>query len=220
MPNDSSFACRIDLHVHTCRYSPCAEGLDPEQLPRCLGRAGLQGLVLTEHDCLWPAEAIAALNRSLPWGRIYRGVEVSSCNGHFIVIGLERMVPFAPGISIAALLDHLRSSGAAVIWAHPYLHYGNTQAPLSADAMPYGIDALEVASSVTRGEQRRRALAEAGRRGWTAVGGSDAHTLGQVGSAYTLFAELPANEKALAAAIRQGRCRVVPQPIPGRATCC
>lgn len=223
MTAEPAFPYRIDLHVHTRRFSPCAEALDPEQLPRCIARAGLQGVVITEHDRLWPAGSIAGLNRSMTAGRIYRGVEVSSRNGHFIVIGLDRMGPLAPGISIAALLRHAHRCDAAVIWAHPYLNYDAVAQPLTAEAMPGGLHAVEVASGVTRGEHSRQARSLAERRRWAAVGGSDAHSIGQVGWAYTCFAELPADEKALAAAIRRGRCRAArrpPTPGSGRAACC
>jgi hypothetical protein len=222
MVEEPAFPYRIDLHVHTRRFSPCAESLDPEQLPRCIARAGLQGVVITEHDQLWPTEAVAAMNRSMTAGRIYRGIEVSSRNGHFIVIGLERLGPLAPGISVDALLGYAYRCDAAVIWAHPYLNYGAISQPLAAEDMPDAIHAVEVFSGVTRDEHSRQARSLAERRGWAAVGGSDAHSIGQVGSAYTCFAELPADEKALAAAIRQGRCRSarrLPVRLSGRTAC-
>ena len=222
MPDRPVFSVRVDLHVHTRCYSPCAEGLDPLQLIDCLAPSRLQGLVITEHDHLWPSAEIEALNRLATYGRIYRGVEVSSCNGHFLVIGLEHLPPPPAGISIDDLMDYLRPTVAAVIWAHPYLNYNSTSEALSVDRMPQGINAIEVASGVTIGEQHRQAQTLAMRRGWVAVGGSDAHTIGQVGCAYTLFNELPPDEKALALAIRQGRCRAghCSPTILGRSVCC
>lgn len=222
MPDKRAFAYRVDLHVHTNRYSPCAEGLDPAALVGCLGPTRLQGLVITEHDHLWPPAEIAAMNRLVTHGRIYRGVEVSSCNGHFIVIGLDRLPPPPAGISVLDLMDYLRTSDAAVIWAHPYLNYDSTSTALGADRMPRQIHAVEVASSVTIGEETRRAQSLAICRGWAAVGGSDAHTISQVGYAYTLLTELPPDEKALAHAIRQGRCRAVHRALDtasGRTAC-
>jgi hypothetical protein len=158
----------------------------------------------------------------LTYGRIYRGVEVSSCNGHFLIIGLEGKPPPA-GISVDGLIGYLGSSDAALIWVHPFLNYHSTSAALSADRMPPGIDALEVASSITIGAQRSQAQTLAIRQGWAAVGGSDAHTIGQVGCVCTLFSDLPPDEKALAHAIRQGGCRVGGGSLattPGRSQCC
>ncbi|MDA8139131.1 MAG: CehA/McbA family metallohydrolase [Desulfobacteraceae bacterium] len=198
----------IDLHVHTRRFSPCAEALDPEQLIALMHQRNLHGIVITEHDHLWPAEEVRALNRQLDSGRVYRGVEVSSRNGHFLVIGLDDLDGVRPGIAAADLIRKARQQEAAVIWAHPFLCYGNVAEPLPLEKMPSILDAIEIASSVTRGAETLKALAYAQRMKWTAVGGSDAHAPSQVGYAYTRFARLPKNEKRLAAAIRAGRCRL------------
>lgn len=196
----------MDLHVHTRRYSPCAEALDPIHLIEVMERTGLDGLVITEHDRLWSIEEIASINRRLGAGRIYRGVEVSSNNGHFIVIGLAALDGIEPGIGIEKLIPRIHAQGAAIIWAHPLLQYGSTAIPFNSSDMPVGLHAVEVASGVTRGKDALAARAMARQRGWAAVGGSDAHAPGQVGCAYTLFSELPQNEQMLAAAIRQGQC--------------
>ncbi len=203
----SSWQCRIDLHVHTRRYSPCAEAIDPEQLHRVMAQAGLRGLVITEHDQLWTVEEIAQINRKLKNSRIYRGVEVSTRNGHFVVIGLDAMDGIRAGISVEELMKRSQGQQAAVIWAHPLLNYSNTPEPLPVEKMPAGIHAIEVASGMTNGSNADKARAIAKRMGWSQVGGSDAHCLSQVGSVATLFARLPKDEKDLARAIKIGQCR-------------
>jgi len=206
MNGDAKLRVRVDLHVHTRRYSPCAEALDPEHLCHALEKAGLDGLVIAEHDHLWPAEDIALLNRRLKNKRIYRGVEVSSSNGHFIVIGLNDLDGIMPGISIENLIPLINFHEAAIIWAHPHLCYGSIPAPLKGSRMPPGLHAVEVASGVTAGRDTAATRAMARRMGWASVGGSDAHIPGQVGCAYTLLNDLPENEVHLAAAIRSGQC--------------
>lgn len=201
-----SYGIRIDLHVHTRRYSACAESLNPEQLPERMARSGLDGVVIAEHDHLWPAEEIDRLNQRLEKGRIYRGVEVSSCNGHFVVIGLQTMDGISPGIGISALVQRVRRQEAAIIWAHPQLCYSNTPAPCSLAELPQDIDAVEVFSGVTEGLHASQARAMARRNGWSQVAGSDAHILEHVGSVVTLFEYLPKNEMQLARAIREGCC--------------
>ena len=196
----------IDLHIHTRRYSPCAESLDPQHLPALLPRMGVSGIVITEHDHLWPRRDIDALNRELTAGRIYRGVEVSSRNGHFIVIGITSMAGITPGISARALIQTARSQDAAVILAHPHVHYSQTRCPLDVLEMPAGIDAVEVASTITVGEAAEYARECATHLGCAMVGGSDAHALSQVGRTFTFFSTLPADESELADAIRNGRC--------------
>ena len=166
MSGDARFRFRVDMHVHTRRYSPCAEALDPEYLGPAMERTGLDGLVVTEHDHLWPAEDIALLNRRLKHKRIYRGVEVSSSNGHFIVIGLEGLDGIAPGIGIERLMARIVFHEAAIIWAHPYHCYGNIPAPVKGSNMPPHLHALEAASGVTHGKVSAAARAMARRMGW------------------------------------------------------
>lgn len=211
MEKHAKISWHIDLHVHTRRFSPCAESLDPRQLPALLSRRPLSGIVIAEHDHLWPRCDIDELNRQLPSGRIFRGMEVSSSNGHFVVIGLERMDGIRPGISARALISKARSQKAAVILAHPHIHYSQTQDQLDVLEMPAGIDAIEVASTMTIGEAAQQAQAWARQIGCAMVGGSDAHALSQVGQSFTTFSTLPSDEKELAEAIRNGACR------PGRA---
>lgn len=199
----------MDLHVHTCRYSACAETLDPGQLPLIMARRGLHGVVLTEHDQLWSAAEIAALNRNLAGRRIYRGVEVSSRHGHFLVIGLDDLDGIRKGMAIEELAARARAAGAAVVWAHPLNNYSNTSHCLTLETMPPGIHAVETAGGRTRADSAALAMAYARRMGCTPVAGSDAHVIDQVGSAYTRFARLPRDEKALAAAIVAGRCRTI-----------
>ncbi|MBT8338375.1 MAG: PHP domain-containing protein [Desulfatitalea sp.] len=197
-----SWPYRIDLHVHTRRYSPCAEAIDPENLPRIMADTGLSGLVLTEHDTIWPMHDVKVLNRRLPHGRIYTGVEVSTRNGHFIVIGITSLHGITPGMTVHALVALAQAREAAVIWAHPHFNYENTMEPLPLDRMAAGIHAVEVAG--ISADTHIHGMAH--RMGWTVVAGSDAHCPSCIGRFVTHFSQMPENEKALAAAIRQGRC--------------
>lgn len=199
-----SLRWRVDLHVHTRRYSPCAELLDPEQIPVVMAELGLHGVVLTEHDILWPEAEVAALNRGLKGFRIFRGVEISSCNGHFVVIGLDDLDGLQPGVPAKRILQVAGEQGAAVIWAHPQLEYRQMVEPLKSCEIPNGIDAVEVVSTSTCGEQSDAARAYARNLACGLVGGSDAHILDHVGKAYTVFDRLPGNEKELADALKNG----------------
>jgi hypothetical protein len=212
MPKRALWRYRVDLHVHTRRYSACAETLDPGQLSQIMARRGLHGVVLTEHDQLWPAAEIAALNRDLAGRRIYRGVEVSSRHGHFLAIGLDDLAGIRKGMAIEELLARARTVGAAVVWAHPLDNYDNTAYPLALETMPPGLHAIETAGGRTRHDAAGQALAYARRVGCTPVAGSDAHVLDQVGGAFTRFAYLPKDEKSLAAAIIAGKCRTMETP--------
>lgn len=194
----------IDLHVHTRRHSPCAESLDPEALQARMSQCNIHGVVLAEHNVLWEADELQALNTRFPEVCIYRGAEISCTEGHFVLIGLDTLDGIPMHSSIQSVIDAARRSKAAVIWVHPLLGYPSEPAPADAMTLPEGIDAIEVASTMTSGRHQRQALEYAARRKWHAVAGSDAHCIDHVGITFTEFGFLPDNEKELAKAIRLG----------------
>jgi predicted metal-dependent phosphoesterase TrpH len=197
---------RIDLHVHTRRYSACAPSLALEQIIAVLNCGRLDGVVLTDHDVLWPKEEIEDLNAKLQRGRLYRGIEASSCNGHFLLIGVENIGAIHPGDAFETLRPAAHGQGAVVIWAHPHQRYSQITQPLDGARLPAGIDAIEVASTVTTDKAATDAQRLARRHGLPMVAGSDAHCAAAVGQVLTRFAELPVDEGALAEMIRRGQC--------------
>lgn len=201
----------IDLHVHTSRYSPCAPTMEPELILERLRARRLSGCVITDHDALWSVEELNALVQSAAGKRegfrLYRGVEITADHAHILALGLETLDETPPGVSIERLIDVAREQGAALIWAHPYLAYRGMRSPELYPEIRSGIHALEVASSMTKGEDALRSRRLARARGWSLVAGSDAHAPESIGAAATVFPFLPRDEKALAQAIISGHCR-------------
>ena len=199
----------IDLHVHTRRYSPCAELVDEGQIARFALQAGLSGVVITDHDVLWSRDEIERLGALNPELAIFRGVECSTAEGHAVVIGLEDLATIRKGARIASIAHIARAQGAAVILAHPY-----------RDADPEGIapellDAIEVGSTSFSHAEADRSVALARRLGLPTVASSDAHALSRIGWAWTRFPRLPRDSTDLAAMIRSGAgTPVIPRPFP------
>lgn len=197
----------VDLHVHTSRYSPCAELLDPEMLDECMRLKGLHGVVITEHDIMWEREEIDELNLQLKGRKLYRGVELSCREGHFVVIGLDEIDNIELYCPVADVVVETQRYGGVIIFAHHHLKCCGNHEPVDPQSLPEGIDAIEVCSTMTSGVHLQDALHFAGIRGWQPVAGSDAHCCEHVGAAATSFATLPANEKELARAIKMGMGR-------------
>lgn len=187
---------RIDLHVHTARHSPCAESLPPGEVARSAASAGLRGAVLSEHDVLWDATELAALDAASAEVKLYRGLECSASGAHLLMIGLassaglHRRMPFDEAVAAA------HDQGAVVVLAHPHRYGDPTRLPLHL------VDAIEVASSSITPSDTARALRLARRLDKATVGGSDAHTASVVGCCCTEFHELPVDETHLASLIR------------------
>ncbi|MCP4902770.1 MAG: hypothetical protein GY906_37895 [bacterium] len=201
---------RIDLHVHTGRYSQCAELLDPYKIQDHALAAGVSGVVLTEHDLQWQDEEFELLRRSSPGISIFRGIEVSAAGCHVVVIGIEDAGCLQRGASLEEVATLAAAEEAAVILAHPYRDSDPDHLPLHL------VDAIEVASTSFTESEAKRARALATRNGKHQVASSDAHALVRVGWAWTEFPKIPANETELARLIRNGNGKPVAlRPFPG-----
>jgi predicted metal-dependent phosphoesterase TrpH len=190
---------RIDLHVHTARYSPCAETVEPREIAAWACRAGLHGVVLTDHDILWELEEVESIQRAFPGARLFRGTECSARGAHLLVIGLADAAHLHRGIAVEDAVEVAHAGRAAAILAHPFRAADPTGLPLGS------LDAIEVASTSFSREETARALALAWESGRPAVAGSDAHALCRIGWAYTEFPEMPADERELAAMLTAGQ---------------
>lgn len=195
---------RIDLHVHTSRYSQCAEFLHPLELPKVALNAGLAGVLITDHDVLWEQEEIEAIRSCTLGLALYRGIEITCDRCHLVVVGIDDAgaVPRRPPLEWVAEFAH--GQGAAVILAHPHTNADPEGLPLDL------VDAVEVLSTSIGPGDALRARRLAMRIKKPEVAASDAHALSCVGWAWTAFPTLPVDEKALAASIRMGLGR------PGR----
>src|SRR5947209_20039574 len=134
---------KIDHHLHTSRHSPDSV-IEPEELIVRARSAGLDGVVITEHDYQWEPDELAELGRSAGGLVVLSGAEVSAREGHFLVYGLPSLDEAPPGIRLAELLRVVRRHGAAIVAAHPF----RWDQPVDAIVAEHGpaFDALELAS--------------------------------------------------------------------------
>src|SRR3954454_14363907 len=102
---------KIDHHVHTSRHSPDSV-IEPEVLVERARSAGLDAVVITEHDYQWEPGELAELNAGAGGLVVLSGVEVSAREGHFLVYGLPNLGGFEPGIAVADLLQVVREHDA------------------------------------------------------------------------------------------------------------
>jgi predicted metal-dependent phosphoesterase TrpH len=196
---------RIDHHLHTTRLSPDS-CIDPFELVEHAKRVGLDGIVITEHDALWPADELAELQAAAgPKLVVLAGVEVSADEGHFLVYGLDDLTDLEPGVPLSHLLEVVAGRGAAIVGAHPF-RWGQEFDQIIADYGPV-FDALELVSNNVSATTRQLTQALLDQWPMSATGSSDGHDLDVVGCYHSHFSARISDMAEFVAALRAGDVR-------------
>lgn len=193
----------IDLHAHT-RFSHRnpgqPTGYDPTgaRLLAAFARWNdLDGVALTNHDYYRSFGSIPGLS-FLP------GIEISTTDGHVLVVGPDPPSRTEPGVlTPAEAVEIAHARGCAAILPHPFRRGSVLESPA-----PF--DAVEINGKHPRVGERVRELAD--ERDLPVVAGSDAHLPFEVGRAYTAVDVDEPTPEAVVAAIRDGR--VAPRIVP------
>jgi predicted metal-dependent phosphoesterase TrpH len=106
----------IDLHTHTRPLSWDSD-LTADELIEGSRAAGLDGIVLTDHDFFWDPEDVRALARRHDF-LVLPGVEINTEDGHILAYGIDRYV-FGMHRS-HALAEIVAQAGGVMVAAHPY----------------------------------------------------------------------------------------------------
>jgi predicted metal-dependent phosphoesterase TrpH len=176
---------KFDLHMHTRRYSPDSE-IDPFDLVRRAREIGLDGIVITEHDRLWPEQELEELRAAAPGLAVLGGVEVSGRNGDLLCFGVTDLSDLRRGMAWGDLCREVRRQGGAAVAAHPF-RWGQDFEGLIAEEQP-DLAGLEMMSNNMDPDIRRRAADYLGRNPrFATLGNSDAHELEVLGICYTEF---------------------------------
>jgi putative hydrolase of the HAD superfamily len=181
-----------------------------DQLLEVAAKSGLDAIALTDHGYLWSEEEIGRLRRRMGSSGplILRGQEVESDHGHLLVFGIDECLQTDPSTDAREIVERVRSSGGAVILAHPF-RYGRHAGRSTRDLDSWFslFDAVEILNANLTPDEMDRGLEIAKKLGLVAVGGSDAHAASMIGSYATLFTHPIRDEQDLADALRAGACK-------------
>ncbi|MBO3799609.1 MAG: PHP domain-containing protein [Candidatus Brockarchaeota archaeon] len=185
---------RFDLHIHT--FFSRDSWIDPKLLPKVAESRGLRGFAITDHNRFGAHRMIEAGSML-----VVPGVEIRTNVGDLIALFIQEPVDSSDPFEIH---DVVKSQDGVLIAAHPF---GFPRVQRSASKKIYELlDGVEVvnARNILRG-QNEKALELAKRLGKAEVGGSDAHTMREVGRAYTL-ADASSLEELRSAIKRKSTC--------------
>ncbi len=172
----------FDLHVHT-KYSGDASN-EPSELIKIAKARGLDGIAVTDHDTTKGWEHFPKVDDFT----VIQGIERTTDHGSVIGLFLNEGID-AHGFWEA--IDQIRSQDGIVVLPHPGDTFRRDTLKietLDKSLLKARLDAVEVFNSrciLGRFNERAERLAE--ELGKHRVGGSDAHNIGEVGRARTLF---------------------------------
>jgi predicted metal-dependent phosphoesterase TrpH len=179
---------RADLHIHTT-YS---DGLvTPAQLLDAATALGLNVIAVTDHDTVegaWRVRDLAAQRNYAV--EVIVGIEVTTARGmHLLGLFVEK--PLRLYQPVARAMEQIVAQGGLCLAPHPLSPLTPSLGRRTIDALlaaGHPLVAVETANPTPAGRIARRKVAEHNVTWQLAeFGGSDAHFLPRVGSAYTTF---------------------------------
>lgn len=191
-----SVAMHFDLHVHTT-ISACSELTLGEILSHARSR-GLDGVCITDHDTM---EIQRLIQEGLqPTGLcVIFGIEYTTHDGDFLLFGPFDNVP--PGLPAPEVLRWVDAVGGVAVAAHPFRQSRPTQEYLIQDGLCRIVEGLNGRNRESENDCLNRWRKQYSVR---EVGGSDAHSLAELGKVTTRFSEPVRSRRGLVAALKRG----------------
>jgi predicted metal-dependent phosphoesterase TrpH len=177
---------KADLHIHTSLSDGMAS---PEEILRYVEeQTDLDVIAITDHDSLE-----GALRTREAWGRgsfrfqVVTGMEVTAIEGHLLALFIEEPVPsLRPAREV---VEAVHRQGGLVVVPHPLSWLTRSLGRRDVERLLPFLHALETANASPGARPGQAKARELNRRLYhlAEVGGSDAHFLQAIGTAYTLF---------------------------------
>jgi predicted metal-dependent phosphoesterase TrpH len=197
----------VDLHCHTRGSFDCLSA--PKDLVKAAADRGLTHLAITDHDRIDMAEETQAL--APPGLTIIVGEEVRTLDGDLICLFLERAIP--PGLPVIDTIAAAREQGGLVGIPHPFdRRRGSILRDAAMASLVPLVDWVETHNARLVGHGNEDASEFALEHGLPGVSVSDAHSIMEVGVAYTVLDGDPSTPAGLLASL--GSADI----IPGRAS--
>lgn len=180
MPGDGDLL-KVELHCHTSRYSGCAQAT-AEEMVQALVEAGYGAVFITEHDSVWPASELAALQERVADIRVFPGVELTvgtSSFIHLLVLGTYD-ASYLHIRDEREVVARARSEGHLTVLAHGFRPEDapDTTRLLDAGWLP---DAMEYYTGNQDGACAAEAARAAKRLGIPLVNAGDLHSIDMIG---------------------------------------
>lgn len=169
---------KIDFHVHS--YYSKDSLMRPEKIVETAKKKGLDGVAIVDHDRLVPRRTL----RPVPGFIVIRGEEVTTSDGEIIGLGIKRWIP--RGMSAEETAAAIREQGGVVVVPHPFEITRKSASEEVLESMSgYVLEVANARSLLQLYSDRPSRYAV--KKGLPRCAGSDAHSYGEIGSAYTIL---------------------------------
>jgi predicted metal-dependent phosphoesterase TrpH len=189
---DSNNFC-MDLHMHSSPASPCST-IREDQLIIEAKNSGIKGIVLTDHNYIWPQDQIQELRKRYNFP-VFGGNEIITDQGDVLVYGFNENIKGI--IPIEELRKKVVDQGGFMAAAHPFRafliiggHLLHTKVKNASRKRIFEyVDAIEVFNGNCTDDENQLALNVAKYLGLKGIAGSDTHEQGSIGRFTTDFFE-------------------------------
>jgi predicted metal-dependent phosphoesterase TrpH len=194
----------FDIHVHTS-ISACSS-IHPDELIGHARNLGLDGICITDHETLDVTKYITEGLQSNGL-LVIIGMEYETTDGDFLIFGPYE--DLKSGLDAVSLLTHIRQTGGAAIGAHPF----REDRPLNENLIKDNYcTIIESANGRNNGEDDKKLSLWRNKYSLFEVGGSDAHSLKELGRTSTRFTIPITSRSDLIQALHEGLCSPVVIP--------
>ena len=197
---------KIDTHLHTRIYSACSK-LPPAALINTAQQRNLDGIIITEHNQIWPEKDFSLLQEEASDLKIFRGVEVSCTDGFdYLIFGSMDFFPLKNDITPQEIMKIADKKDNFVAIAHPYR---SPEDVIPDHVYDLHLDGVEVKSFNMKADiQQRKAFNLAQKMNCIPIAGSDAHGTGRIGK-YGIELEKKAdNNRELVNGLKGGNFKI------------
>lgn len=188
----------FDLHVHTT-LSKCSK-LDMGQILSHAQSFGLDGVCITDHDTM---ETKKHFKQGVQKDGLclITGMEYTTEHGDFLVFGPFDGLP--SGLSDTRLIETVDRLGGVAVAAHPYRKNRQIREKIFKEDYCHVAEAINGRNSDPDNRQVEKLREQFD---FTEVGGSDAHSLKELGRVVTCFDQPVQSEQDLVNALKNGGC--------------
>lgn len=186
----------LDLHIHS-HLSPCSR-LPLRQILAQARCRGLDGVCLTDHG----GRLALGQVREGPQADglvVLVGHEYATPQGDFLLFG--DLEPLPAELNAASLLLAVEGQGGVAVAAHPFRPGRGLDPELGRLGLVRVIEGINGRNPAGSNRQARQ---WAGQHGLSLVGGSDAHSLAELGGVATFFPYNIASQAELVSALKAG----------------